>query len=51
MDSCRAELWGTEAVKAIIQEEAEVYFERSQTAEQTARNIQNRVQLYLEENK
>lgn len=51
MDSCRAELWGTEAVKAIIQEEAEVFFERSQTAEQAARNIQNRVQLYLEENK
>ena len=51
MDSCRAELWGTETVKAIIQEEAEVYFERAQTAEQAARNIQNRVQLYLEENK
>lgn len=51
MDSCRAELLGTEAVRAIIQEEAESYFERVQTVEQTVRNIQNRVQLYLEENK
>lgn len=51
MDSCRAELWGTEAVRAIIQAEAESCFERVQTADQTARNIQNRVQLYLEENK
>lgn len=38
------------AVLDIVQEEAEAYFTGDKTAEETAEIIQNRVQLYLDEN-
>lgn len=50
MDSCRAEPRSAEAVKNIMREEAGGFFQNIQSLENTVRAIQNRVQLYLNEN-
>lgn len=51
MDSCRAETRNTEAIANIIREEAASYFNNAQDVNNTARVIQNRVQLFLDENR
>lgn len=50
MDSCRAETRNTEAIENIIREETGAYFLNIQNLDNTVRTIQNRVQLYLNEN-
>lgn len=51
MDNCRAETRSTEGIGNIIREEASGYFQNIQSLDNTARVIQNRVQLYLKENR
>ncbi|MDE6675669.1 MAG: hypothetical protein K2K19_12825 [Acetatifactor sp.] len=51
MDSCRAETRNTEAIENIIREETGAYFQNIQNLDNTVRIIQNRVQLYLNENR
>ncbi|MBD5529504.1 MAG: hypothetical protein HDR02_14030, partial [Lachnospiraceae bacterium] len=51
MDSCRAETRNTEAIENIIREETGAYFQNIQNLDNTVRTIQNRVQLFLDENK
>ncbi|MDE5746400.1 MAG: ABC transporter substrate-binding protein [Acetatifactor sp.] len=51
MDSCRAERRNTEAIKNIIREEAESYFNNAQDLDNAARVIQSRVSIYLAENR
>ncbi len=51
MDSCRAENRSTEDIVNIIREEARGYFQNIQDLDNTVRVIQNRVQLYLDENR
>lgn len=50
MDSCRAETRNTEAIENIIREETGAYFQNIQNLDNTVRTIQNRVQLFLDEN-
>lgn len=50
MDKCRAETRSTEDIVNIIREEASGYFQNMQDLDNTVRVIQNRVQLYLNEN-
>lgn len=51
MDSCRAETRNTEAIENIIREETGAYFQNIQDLDNTVRVIQNRVQLFLNENR
>lgn len=50
LDSCGPEPANISEVKKIIEEEAAVYFQGTQDLDITVKNIQNRVQLYLDEN-
>lgn len=50
LDSCRAKNRSTEDVENIIKEETSGYFQNIQNLDNTVRAIQNRVQLYLNEN-
>ena len=50
LDSCGPEPSGSSEVSKIIEEEAAVYFQGTQDLDITVKNIQNRVQLYLDEN-
>lgn len=50
LDGCAPEPAGIGPVQEIIREEAEAYFQGSQNLDNTVRNVQNRVQLYLDEN-
>ncbi|MCM1120434.1 MAG: ABC transporter substrate-binding protein [bacterium] len=50
LDSCRAKNRSTEDVENIIREETSGYFQNIQNLDNTVRAIQNRVQLYLNEN-
>lgn len=50
LDNCASEPVGISEVTGIIKEEAAVYFQDTQDLEITVKNIQNRVQLYLDEN-
>lgn len=50
LDSCGPEPTGVNEVSKIIEEEAAVYFQGTQDLDITVKNIQNRVQLYLDEN-
>lgn len=49
LDSFGPSYYRTNAVSDIIQEEAESYFNGTRTAEDVAKIINNRVQLYLNE--
>lgn len=49
LKNCGPVPYTDEHIEEIILEEAELFFEGSKTAEQTAEIIQNRVQLYLDE--
>ena len=51
MDSCRAPARSAEYIENIIREEAGAYFRNMQDLDNTVRIIQNRVQLYLSENR
>lgn len=51
MDSCRAEYRDTEDIKKIIREEAGNYFNKTQSLDNAVKVIENRVQLYLDENR
>ena len=51
IDSCRAETRNTEEIVDIIREETGAYFQNIQNLDNTVRIIQNRVQLYLNENR
>ena len=51
MDSCRAETRNTEDIENIIREETGAYFLNIQNLDNTVRTIQNRVQLFLDENR
>lgn len=50
LDSCGPEPAGISGITGIIEEEAGVYFQGTQDLDITVKNIQNRVQLYLDEN-
>lgn len=50
LDNCAPEPVGISEVTGIIKEEAAVYFQGTQDLDITVKNIQNRVQLYLDEN-
>lgn len=49
LDSCAPLPRSYEAISAIVTEEAELFFNGTYTAEQAAKNIDSRVQLYLDE--
>lgn len=50
MDSCRAETQSAETIGNIIREETDAYLQNIQDVDNTARVIQSRVQLFLNEN-
>lgn len=50
LDGCAPEPAGIGPVQEIISEEADAYFQGSQNLDNTVKNVQNRVQLYLKEN-
>lgn len=51
MDSCRAETQSAETIGNIIREETGAYLQNIQDVDNTARVIQSRVQLFLNENR
>lgn len=50
LDGCAPEPVGIGLVQEILEEEANAYFQGTQDLDNTVGNIQNRVQLYLDEN-
>lgn len=51
LDNCGPEPAAVSDIQVIIEEEAAAYFQGTQDLNNAARNIQNRVQLYLDENR
>lgn len=49
LDSCAPLPRSYEAIESIVLDEADLFFSGSYTAEQAAERIDNRVQLYLDE--